>query len=130
MAERGQARPLPGQSGIFFGEIFDYLNIEPQQRDTIRRIMGPPPSRERNPDQRGAWSETMTRLVKPSGLLATLLFPFEDPISGRQGPPWPINAALVRSFLEDAFEELEVTEIESTHRGREGRERLALWRRR
>ncbi|MFW2388978.1 MAG: SAM-dependent methyltransferase, partial [Polyangiales bacterium] len=79
---------------------------------------------------RATWADTMARLVKPGGLLATLLFPFEDPISGRQGPPWPINTALVRGFLADTFEELEVTEMESSHRGREGRERLALWRRR
>jgi SAM-dependent methyltransferase len=83
-----------------------------------------------DPDQRGTWSETMKRLVKPGGMLATLLFPFEDPITGTEGPPWPINTELVRGFVEDAFEELEVTDIGQTHPGREGRERLALWRRR
>lgn len=83
-----------------------------------------------DPDQRVEWSKTMKRLVKPAGLLATLLFPFEDPISETQGPPWPINTNMVRGFIEDAFEELEVAEVEHTHRGREGRERLALWRRR
>lgn len=83
-----------------------------------------------DPEQRGRWSETMKRLVKPAGMLATLLFPFEDPISTTEGPPWPINNTMVRGFIEDAFEELEVTEVEHTHPGREGRERLALWRRR
>jgi SAM-dependent methyltransferase len=83
-----------------------------------------------DPEQRGRWSEAMKRLVKPAGMLATLLFPFEDPISTTEGPPWPINNAMVRGFIEDAFEELEVTEVEHTHPGREGRERLALWRRR
>jgi len=83
-----------------------------------------------DPQQRGAWSETMKRLVKPAGLLATLLFPFEDPISAREGPPWPINTDLVRSLIEGSFEELEVIEMEQTHPGREGRERLALWRQR
>lgn len=83
-----------------------------------------------DPQQRRAWAETMARLVRPSGLLATLLFPFEDPLSGREGPPWPINTDLVRSFIEVSFEEMEVTEMEQTHPGREGRERLALWRRR
>jgi hypothetical protein len=72
----------------------------------------------------------MRRLIKPGGLLATLLFPFEDPISDREGPPWPINTALVRNHIEDAFEELEAREVENTHAGREGKERLALWRRR
>ena len=83
-----------------------------------------------DPGQRSGWSETMKRLVKPKGILATLLFPFEDPISGRQGPPWPINTELVRSFIADEFEELEVAQVQRTHPGREGLERLALWRRR
>jgi SAM-dependent methyltransferase len=83
-----------------------------------------------DPEQRGLWSETMKRLVKPAGVLATLLFPFEDPISDTEGPPWPINTDMVRGFIDDAFKELEVAEIEHTHPGREGRERLALWRRR
>ncbi len=83
-----------------------------------------------DPDRRGEWGVTMTRLVKPSGLLATLLFPFEDPISDRPGPPWPINTALVRSFIGDTFEAVEVADVDRSHAGREGRERLALWRRR
>lgn len=72
----------------------------------------------------------MERLVKPGGLLATLLFPFEDPISGKEGPPWPINTELVRGYVEDAFEPLEAVEVQHTHTGREGRECLALWQRR
>lgn len=83
-----------------------------------------------DPDQRTAWSDTMKRLIKPGAVLATLLFPFEDPITGTEGPPWPINTELVRGFVEDAFEELEAADIEQTHPGREGRERLVLWRRR
>ena len=83
-----------------------------------------------DPDQRSAWSQTMKRLVEPAGVLATLLFPFEDPISDRAGPPWPINTEMVRNYVEDAFEELDTAEVEHTHPGREGKERLALWRRR
>jgi SAM-dependent methyltransferase len=83
-----------------------------------------------DPDQRSAWSQTMKRLVEPAGVLATLLFPFEDPISDRAGPPWPINTEMVRSYVEDAFEELDTAEVAHTHPGREGKERLALWRRR
>lgn len=83
-----------------------------------------------DPDRRVDWSEAMKRLVKPDGILATLLFPYEDPISGRQGPPWPINTDLARSYLHDAFEELEAAQVDRTHAGREDKERLALWRRR
>ena len=82
-----------------------------------------------DPSQRSAWSEKMKRLVKPSKLLATLLFPFEDPVSNREGPPWPINATMIRGLIGDAFDEVEVSQSPESHPGREGRERLALWRR-
>lgn len=82
------------------------------------------------PDQRESWAQVMKRSIKPSGLLATLIFPFEDPISEREGPPWPINTELVRSFVESAFDEVEVREPKVSHPGREGKERLAIWRRR
>ncbi len=81
------------------------------------------------PQQRAPWAAVMSRLVRPNGMLATLLFPYADPIPDGEGPPWPINTDLVRGFIEDAFELLEVTEAEHTHLGREGKERLALWRR-
>ncbi|MGB5471983.1 MAG: methyltransferase domain-containing protein [Gammaproteobacteria bacterium] len=118
-------RDLPGPVSYEVGDFFFY---EPENNFdfvwdyTFFCALDPP--------QRSAWSETMKRLVKPSGLLATLLFPFEEPISGREGPPWPVNTGLVRSLIEDAFEELEIREVEQTHPGREGRELLALWRRR
>jgi len=82
-----------------------------------------------DPDQRGLWGSTMARLVEPGGTLATLLFPHEDPISGGQGPPWPINADLVRRVVEPAFEAIETVGVKESHPGREGKERLALWRR-
>lgn len=83
-----------------------------------------------DPDQRPGWANAMRRLVKPAGVLATLLFPFEDPVSDREGPPWPINTTMVQGLIEDTFEVLEVREAEHTHPGREGQERLAIWRRR
>ena len=83
-----------------------------------------------DPAQRNAWAEVMVRLLKPDALLATLLFPFEDPISNPEGPPWPINTELVRGFLGTRFDEVAVKSVERSHPGREGRERLALWRRR
>lgn len=82
-----------------------------------------------DPDERGAWGEAMGRLLAPGGVLATLLFPYEDPISPRHGPPWPINERLVQKVVEPAFELLEVVGAEASHPGREGKERLALWRR-
>ena len=83
-----------------------------------------------DPAQRSDWASVMTRLVKPEGVLATLLFPFEDPISEREGPPWPINTELVRGLIGSSFEGPEVEPVGQSHPGREGRERLALWQRR
>lgn len=83
-----------------------------------------------DPGQRTSWSQAMKRLVNPAGVLATLLFPFEDAISETRGPPWPINTDMVRSYVEDGFEEVETVDVQRTHPGREGKERLALWRRR
>ena len=83
-----------------------------------------------DPGEREVWARIMSRLVKPNGLLATLLFPYVDPIpADASGPPWPVNTDLVRGLIADGFELLEVTEAEQTHPGREGKERLALWRR-
>jgi hypothetical protein len=84
-----------------------------------------------DPEQRKPWARVMARLVKPAGLLGTLLFPYADPIpSDASGPPWPVNTDLVLGLVADRFELLEVIEAEHTHPGREGKERLALWRRR
>lgn len=82
-----------------------------------------------DPAQREQWAAIMARLVKPNGILATLLFPYADPIPDASGPPWPINTDLVRGLIADAFQLLGVTEAEHTHSGREGKERLAVWRR-
>lgn len=83
-----------------------------------------------DPSQRADWAAAVERFVKPTRMLATLLFPYEDPISDRQGPPWPVNASMVRELIGESFDELEVTRPERSHPGREGREYLALWRRR
>jgi SAM-dependent methyltransferase len=82
-----------------------------------------------DPDRREDWATAMERLIRPGGLLATLLFPFEDPASDRDGPPWPVHARMVGDLLQRTFDPVEVREVAKSHPGREGRERLALWRR-
>jgi len=81
-----------------------------------------------DPERRPDWAATMTRSLAPGAVLATLIFPFEDPISDRQGPPWPINTDVVRAALSDAFELVEARRVSESHPGREGQEVLALWR--
>lgn len=82
-----------------------------------------------DPDHREPWASVMRRLVRSGATLATLIFPFEDPISDREGPPWPINTELVRTTLGDSFTLVEAAPADSSHRGREGKEVLALWTR-
>ncbi len=82
-----------------------------------------------DPADRGPWGTKMTELVAREGTLATLLFPYEKPVSSREGPPWPINEELVREAVDPAFELREVEGVEASHPGRQGKERLALWRR-
>jgi SAM-dependent methyltransferase len=121
-------RAHPELPGDVVYEVTDFFSFAPEERFDF--VWDYTFFCALDPGQRGTWGETMRRLIKPGGLLATLLFPFEDPISDREGPPWPINTALVRNHIEDAFEELEAREVDNTHTGREGKERLALWRRR
>jgi hypothetical protein len=121
-------RSHPDLPGNVVYEVIDFFSFAPKERFDF--VWDYTFFCALDPGKRVDWGEMMRRLIKPGGLLATLLFPFEDPISDREGPPWPINAALVKSQIDDAFEELEVREVENTHAGREGRERLALWRRR
>jgi len=116
---------LPGQVSYEVGDFFAYdppCGFDFVWDYTFFCALDPP--------QRKPWAEVMSRLVKPNGVLATLLFPYVDPILDGAGPPWPINTDLVRGFVDDGFELLDVTEAEHTHPGREGKERLALWRRR
>jgi len=123
-AFRTAHRDLAGRVGY---EVTDFFSYEPAARFDF--VWDYTFFCAIDPDRRSAWAAKMKQLVKPAGTLATLLFPFEDPISDRQGPPWPINTGLVRDVLADGFEALEVIEVQQTHPGREGRERLALWRR-
>ena len=80
-----------------------------------------------NPDQRSTWGETMARLLKPNGILATLIFPYADPVPDTAGPPWPINEKLVRASLPTSFERIEFAKATASHPGREDREWLARW---
>ena len=80
-----------------------------------------------DPAQRGAWGETMQRLLRPGGILATLLFPYSKPIAEQEGPPWPINELLVAEALGEGFERTELVKAQASHPGREDKEYLATW---
>ena len=127
-ARRAFARSHAGLPGTVVYEVVDFFEYEPGRGFdlawdyTFFCAL--------DPSQRSHWADAIARMINASGTLATLLFPHEDPISEREGPPWPVNEALVGELLEETFESLEVREVPRSHAGREGKERLALWRRR
>lgn len=84
------------------------------------------------PRVRGAWAETMRRLLRPNGVLITLMYPLVESsdVDRTQGPPFPLTRAIYRDHLEPVGFELErEMPVVESHPGREGREALAIWRR-
>ena len=82
-----------------------------------------------DPPERQPWAALMSRIVQAEGLLATLLFPYADPIPDREGPPWPVNTAMVQEHLGKSFTLVESSPVDAAHPGRAHQERLALWKR-
>ena len=86
------------------------------------------------PARRGEWAAAWAALVAPGGALITLMFPVESgDDAGKQGPPWPVTPDVYRSLLEGEgggfkCEELAAVPPHLSHRGRGGREWLAVWR--
>ena len=93
------------------------------------------------PTLRNSWAETYTRLSHPGSILITLQFPLND--DRTDGPPYALTKGLYTELLGEEWDEVwgrDVKEEES--RGsmerlgaaapepfREGRERVAVWRR-
>lgn len=95
-----------------------------------------------DPKQRPAWARAMAELIRPGGVLITLMFPLiEDPASGppvdrNQGPPFPLTQGIYVKHLQHPGSDGErLFRLESqwpvtrSHPGREGKEKLAIWRR-
>jgi len=79
------------------------------------------------PNLRKPWAETMARLIKPeTGRLVTLIFPIGE-FSG--GPPYAMSYSLVKELLKPhGFTEVSSTDKFISHRGRQGRELLVIWK--
>jgi hypothetical protein len=77
-------------------------------------------------DMRSAWARQHFELLAPGGILATLIFP----ITGHEGgPPFAMTSDLVQSLLLPVgFELVSVEEVQASAPGREGKEKIALWR--
>ncbi len=83
-----------------------------------------------DPELREQWQQTYQLLIRPGGLLATLIFPLGDPENSSGSAPHPLNFELVENLLRSEFELVSRSLPSSSHPGREGKEELALWKRR
>lgn len=73
------------------------------------------------------------RVIKPGGVLVTLIFPVSSEMDANTGPPWPVTPEMYQEYFTAAgfqLEEISPVPPELSHKGREGRELLGKWRRR
>jgi SAM-dependent methyltransferase len=76
-----------------------------------------------DPSVRNYWAEQMARLVKPGGVLLTLIYPIRPPDD--KGPPFSVSLELLRELLQPVgFEclELDMLPAQLCHEGRDGSE--------
>jgi len=83
-----------------------------------------------DPEMRSGWAKRQAELVRSGGLLGALLFPLVKVTTDREGPPFRLDPREVQTLLEDDFELLRLEAPATSHPGREGKEKLSLWRRR
>lgn len=122
-AEREARGIAPERARIATGDFFTW---EPAQRfDVIwdyTFLCALPPC------QRHRWGARMDSLLVAAGVLATLVFPMIDPEEGYSGPPWPLFVEDVAAVLPGWSAVYSAVPARS-HAGREGKERVVLWRR-
>ncbi len=85
-----------------------------------------------SPEMRADWGGSWHRILRPGGLLVTLIFPVDADVD-REGPPWPVSPELYKTLLleNDGFvlKSLEKVPDEQSHEKRAGREYMAVWER-
>lgn len=80
-------------------------------------------------DQRPIWKRRMLQWLAPNGTLATLLYPVVPGAPLDVGPPFPLDPRAIERLLAPEFTLHELSAVSRSHPGREGKERLAIWRR-
>jgi SAM-dependent methyltransferase len=84
-----------------------------------------------SPEMRPDWAQAWARMLRPGGVLATLIFPV-DP-ERESGPPWPVTPDLYKGLLltDNLFKlrSLEAVPEAQSHPGRGGKEWMAVWER-
>ncbi|KAN0066540.1 hypothetical protein ACQY0O_000634 [Thecaphora frezii] len=87
------------------------------------------------PSLRTSWAEAYTRLLRPGGILISLVYPIQGDRPG--GPPFSVSTQLVRELLGGqrdaeggrAWKELADLEPKKSNEARRGQERVMVWRR-
>lgn len=82
------------------------------------------------PHQRDPWKTRAHHLLRAGGTLAMLLFPVSADAPLDQGPPYPLDPHQVAEGLSSHFQLIELRPAHASHPGREGKEWVALFRRR
>ncbi|EPZ33868.1 S-adenosyl-L-methionine-dependent methyltransferase [Rozella allomycis CSF55] len=78
-----------------------------------------------DPSFRNQWASRMGSLIKPSGLLVTLMYPLSD---HEGGPPFSLSIEIYKQLLEENFVLISLTDCESFEK-RKGKEKLGIWKR-
>jgi hypothetical protein len=124
VGEQLVAQHIPGQASVQQGDFFAWKGEYDIGYDyTFFCAL--------HPDMRKDWGLRWKGLLKPGGLLITLIFPVIDPERQTMtGPPWPVTPEMYTEHL-DGFKLLRMEKVPEnrSHKGREGKEYLALWER-
>ncbi|RKP08246.1 S-adenosyl-L-methionine-dependent methyltransferase [Thamnocephalis sphaerospora] len=80
------------------------------------------------PPMRNDWGKRQAELVRPGGHLITLMFPLDASREG--GPPYALTVELYHTLLDANFELVYENASPRSPAEREGKQRMAVWRRR
>jgi methyl halide transferase len=85
------------------------------------------------PEMRAEWATSWHRILRPGGLLITLIFPVDEN-KEQTGPPWPVTPELYKELLVEkkglfVLKSLEKVPDEQSHAKRAGKEYMAVWER-
>ncbi|ORX94961.1 Thiopurine S-methyltransferase [Basidiobolus meristosporus CBS 931.73] len=78
-----------------------------------------------DPEMRAQWGERYAEIIQPGGVLIALMFPLDQ---HEGGPPFSVSVDAYKAALEKSFD-LESLEDCKSHAGREGKEKISVWRR-
>ncbi|KAM0791665.1 hypothetical protein ACM66B_006101 [Microbotryomycetes sp. NB124-2] len=76
---------------------------------------------------RKPWADRYADLIRPGGVLITLVFPIDGDRPG--GPPFSVSEVAYDQILSPNFDKIYSAEPGESAEGHEGRERMVVWRR-